>query len=925
MFSQRPDSRFQSRQARVFDSVFGPVDISQPTPVATPANAFATSDQKWGVLPDSEKIALRRSANLFTDHIDPQPSNVRGTTGAAAKDEGESPHARDQVRWDRSWHCVTHALVLAPISYRQVHALQEVLRPTKEMLDASFYEALEDVVDPASRVPYANHTDNIIVWHTHQVRSHFLNQVLPAIVRLVKRRDVAENLITGCIEILQTAHHQYFHGLTLITAEMDKSVPNLSQPSISQFKRDLHAVIGHSAMEPISIVLKTVLEKRVSIILGLPQSNHGEVGIQPEGPASEAARQQILALVGSLKEVGLAGEELQVIFAEIMNRSMTEYISKGFKGRWSHNDSEDLSSTTTGNGKSILPRAAHLSSPSRCTQDLCEWIENRYAKLAVQIINIIDVDTSVTWANKEKYKEMGIGHLAELRISELFDIVVNWPNSNGALDDLRTSITTPQRRLHLTEAFSKTLSEKLLHPGASTLQILRTYIAMIWSFHSLDHSKVLLDRVAYPLQLYLCSREDTVRIIITGMLAATETDSDFGAGPEKLVELAQLLNKEGQPETQANDEELDWDDLEWVPDPVDAGPGYKRSKEADIIGTLIGALGSQDVFIKEFQNIIGEHLLRNDGAFEKEIKVLELLKTRFGEAPLQACEVMLKDIQDSARVNSVIRRAEALDPSPAEIEAARANPQMLDEDVDPEGLLKPSLHAKILSRLFWPQLQDDTYLVPAVIAELQEAYAAGFETLKSSRKLTWLHTLGQAKVELELEDRKIVEEVHTFQATVIHAFGNPAELEPVSRTVEQLVDALEMEEPLVRSALRFWVSKLVLQETAPSTYTVLETLNSSDRALSNALASAPHANHEEVIETANEGVANEKMQMYWQFIQGMLKNSSSQMPLQQIAMMLKMLIADGFPCSNEELQEFLGGKVAEGELELNGGKYRLRK
>lgn len=287
---------------------------------------------------------------------------------------------------------------------------------------------------------------------------------------------------------------------------------------------------------------------------------------------------------------------------------------------------------------------------------------------------------------------------------------------------------------------------------------------------------------------------------------------------------------------------------------------------------------------------------------------------------------MLKDIQDSARVNSVIRRTEELDPSPEEIEAARANPQMLDEDVNPEGLLKPSLHAKILSRLFWPQLQDDTYLVPPEIAELQDVYAAGFEHLKSARKLTWLHALGQATVELELEDRTIVEEVHTFQATVIHAFGEVSESsDSVVLTVQELMETLEMEEPLVRSALRFWVSKLVLQETSPSSYTVLETLNPTDRALSNALASAPHTNIEEVIETTNDNLANEKMQMYWQFIQGMLKNSSSQMPLQQIAMMLKMLIADGFPCSNEELQEFLGGKVNEGELELNGGKYRLRK
>jgi anaphase-promoting complex subunit 2 len=259
--------------------------------------------------------------------------------------------------------------------------------------------------------------------------------------------------------------------------------------------------------------------------------------------------------------------------------------------------------------------------------DLCEWIENRYAKLAVQVLSVLDAKFTVSWRDKEKYKEMSIGRLAELRTKELFDIVGNWPRSDGALDDLRTAITTPQRRLRLTEVFAETLGGKLLHPGTSTLQILQTYISMIWSFHSLDHSKVLLDRVAYPLQLYLCSREDTVRIIIAGLLSDTEDaqGTPITSASDKLVELAQILNngsgQVGQKSTAVHDEELDWHDMDWIPDPVDAGPGYKRSKSADIIGTLIGVLGSQDVFIKEFQSIIGENLLRHDGAFEKEVSI----------------------------------------------------------------------------------------------------------------------------------------------------------------------------------------------------------------------------------------------------------------------------------------------------------------
>jgi len=289
-----------------------------------------------------------------------------------------------------------------------------------------------------------------------------------------------------------------------------------------------------------------------------------------------------------------------------------------------------------------------------------------------------------------------------------------------------------------------------------------------------------------------------------------------------------------------------------------------------------------------------------------------LLKIRFGEASLQACEVMLKDIQDSGRVNGLVRKNQKL--------VAGKGPE--------EAFEKPSLNAKILSRLFWPQLQDDSYIVPSEIAALQKRYEEGFETLKTSRKLTWLHALGQATVELELEDRTIIEEVHTWQATVIWAFQSDTDGAP-ERTVEQLVEHLEMEEPLVRSALKFWVNKLVLHEISPSAFAVLETLNQEDRARSNAQAAASTSatnndnGEDESKEMKKSGIPGEKEGMYWQFIQGMLKNASSQMLLQQIAMVLKMLIAEGFPYSNEELREFLARKVADEELELVGGKYKL--
>jgi anaphase-promoting complex subunit 2 len=591
-----PGRTLNARKRRVFDSVFGAVvNVSQPTPVATPATGFTAPGQAFGALTPLKQN--RFSASLSPD----RPRVPRGGFGL-----GDSDHVQDQVRWDRSWHIVTHTLKL-PI-FTENRGILEPLKPEGGSVGSDFYDALEVVLYPQSCVPYARQTEDIIVWHTSQVRNHFLHEVLPIVLQ-ARELQTPEAVLHRSLKILETAHRQYLHGISFVKEGIEIYAAGTSAPVISKFLRDLHAIVTNSVTEPLSGFLATVLKNQIATILGLAATKGSLV--QTEGDDTEKARREMLGLVRSFKNVGLAGEEFQVIFAEIMNDTITEYVDRACKGLWS-TESHTTAQKSSAAG-SVLPRAAHNASPSRCVTDLCEWIENRYAKLVVQTLDILDTKAQVSWTDKEKYKEMSLGRLAELRINELFDIVVSWPSGPGALDDLRTAITTPQRRLHLTEVFAKNLNEQILHPGISTLQILRTYISMIWSFHSLDHSKVLLDRVAFPLQLYLCSREDTARIIVTGLLAEVQDESGkpVSSSGDKLFELARLLNDPAeQAGNSSKDEGLDWHDMDWVPDPVDAGPGYKRTKSADVLGTLIGVLGSQEVFIKEFQHVIADSMLR---------------------------------------------------------------------------------------------------------------------------------------------------------------------------------------------------------------------------------------------------------------------------------------------------------------------------
>lgn len=120
----------------------------------------------------------------------------------------------------------------------------------------------------------------------------------------------------------------------------------------------------------------------------------------------------------------------------------------------------------------------------------------------------------------------------------------------------------------------------MLHPGASTTDILQIYILLIRVFALLDPKGVLIERVARPIRSYLKEREDTVKVIVNGLLADVR-DVEVGEdhmqnNADVLEHLAVELHQEGNRIAHGEDDhEFDWDDMHWLPDPVDAGPGER--------------------------------------------------------------------------------------------------------------------------------------------------------------------------------------------------------------------------------------------------------------------------------------------------------------------------------------------------------------
>lgn len=468
--------------------------------------------------------------------------------------------------------------------------------------------------------------------------------------------------------------------------------------------------------------------------------------------------------------------------------------------------------------------------------------------------------------------------------------------------------------MYLTTTFIDQVDRRLLHPGATTTQILDVYISIIRSFTELDAKGVLLDRVARPIRRYLKTRDDTARIIVASLLA-NDGDDSHSLQYELSAEIAKEMKKPIAG-TETHHGELDWDNMNWTPDPIDADAEFKAHLE-DILASLLSLFDRED-FINELKTILGDHFLRNLDAkdYDMETKLLELFKHRLGDDKLQACEVMLNDVQTSKRMTETILRKDKY--------------KKTKEIAKKASHAATGLDVQVLSSYFWPSLRDETFKVPPPVQLLYDEYARSFEELKGMRKLHWLSALGRVDVELQLEDRTIQESVPTWVASVIYAFGSD-DSSPASRTAEELQDVLEMDEALVQNGILFWIGKQVLHETAPGTYSVLEKLPSQDaateaEAAATAAAAAAQAEADAAASAVKtqEDIFAENAPLYEQFILGMLTNQGN-LPSMRVWMMLKMVFPGGFTFGLEEVQGLLEKMVDAGRIVSQGDIYGMKK
>ncbi|KAJ4430988.1 hypothetical protein ANN_19581, partial [Periplaneta americana] len=513
----------------------------------------------------------------------------------------------------------------------------------------------------------------------------------------------------------------------------------------------------------------------------------------------------------------------------------------------------------------------------------------------VYIGNAVSPDAS-KHSSIKKYQQK-ISHFlyetyTRTRIEQLFNIIIEYPDSQPAVEDLRICLQKTDLRLYLTQKLQRALETRLLHPGVNTPDVLTAYVAAIRALRQLDPTGVLLETVTQPVRQYLRWRDDTVRCVVSSL---TEE------GPSELAD--ELVRGEALQldECTPSDEDMtNWET--WNPDPVDADPSKtsKSRRTSDIISMLVNVYGSKELFVNEYRTLLADRLLSQFSYnTEKEIRYLELLKLRFGESQLHYCEVMLKDVYDSKRINTHLHS---------------------DPNFNLDRQQFPST-AMILSAQFWPPFKEETLELPSFVKEHLQIYTKAFETLKGNRTLCWKPHLGSVNLDIELKDRKINLTVSPIHATIIWHFQTKNQW-----TIEELSQLMHVPATVLRRKIAFWQSQGLLREVSTDSFLLVEESATRSKCPVPADMVCEDEETESAMASAHDQ-REEELQVFWSYIVGMLTNLDS-MPLERIHQMLKMFASQGptaVECSLQELRHFLDRKVREHKLLFSGGFYRLPK
>jgi len=467
----------------------------------------------------------------------------------------------------------------------------------------------------------------------------------------------------------------------------------------------------------------------------------------------------------------------------------------------------------------------------------------------------------------------------KMRAAEIFDIVVDFPDSVPALQDLKECLDKTD--LNFVEGMVTRFSSRLLHPGARTSDIIESYINTIKSLRILDPTGVALQKIGGIIRRYLRHRNDTVRAIVTHMLDEDNMNMD-------------MTEDYQENHTPDIDNGRNWSPAAVHFDPNKIGM-MKTSK--DIVSYLVNVFGSSDSFVNEYRQLLANRLLTRTKDFfniDIETRNLELLKLRFGQHSLRNCEVMIKDLSNAKRFNNGVFH-------------------------DFKELRETTV--TIISKHYWPSTNTDQITWPTSIQERFKHFHEVYETRRKPRKLKFYPQLGSVELEIILNKNKITIDCSPFCASaMLHLVESHAGLEPLP--LSQLSDKLGAKPALVTAKMLFWIKRGLVSEVhqfKEVAYSLPRNAAQEEEAYRRFM-SMEFLEEDEKNTALESGVQNDiDTQSFEDHILGLLNNRASTFP--GLYNTLKMWLQFGTSLSEDRLQSSLDKLVEEGKLDCVNGMY----
>ncbi|KAM7342596.1 anaphase promoting complex subunit morula isoform 2-T4 [Cochliomyia hominivorax] len=613
-----------------------------------------------------------------------------------------------------------------------------------------------------------------------------------------------------------------------------------------------------------------------------------ESGLICKGCNQELEKCQCLTLLQTINEVNQKLLDLELL-DRLAGQSMTFLVQIRIK--------EHIKNTCLG----VFDRS-HLKT-------LLTWLDDVVIKWLMEIFhtNSVDEDMEIDAESEGKNSDVIQSLKVKLTfyvyenfalsvIDQFFSIIIDFPDSIPAIEDLKICMEKINLRRQIINTLKSSLEARILHPGVNTMDILTGYVAAIKAIRYLDSSGVILETVTAPIKEYLRKRTDTVRCVVTSLTEEGPTDLS-----EELAKGDAIKEAAGG---NINDELNNWEN--WQPDPFGLDStnlqmrAVKPSRSADIISMVVDIYGSKELFMSEYRNLLADRLLTQlEFNPEKEIRNLELLKLRFGESLLHNCEVMLKDIADSKRIN-------------AQIHSDHNYVETKEFDIS----------SLIISAQFWPSFNKESVELPEEIANEFQKYTKTYEKYKGNRTLNWRTVTGKVNISIELGDRILDMTVAPTQAVIIYHFQNKSEW-----SLEDLSSLVKIPPSVLRRRMTFWQSHGILVESHPGIFKLIEDdlpKSQLEKLPINEIIAEDEDNESAMASASDQ--REEELQVFWSYIVGMLTNLDS-LPIERIHQMLKLFASNGvgIEFTQDDLKDFLQRKVRDHKLIYSGGVYQLAK